>query len=568
MNIVPADVLLEIADYLSCPSEILHLYLTSSRIADALTPALYSRIALRGPAQCIHTLDMLYARPDRARHVRSLSVCPDTFSARRGAGSSSSSRWGRSALPDAYAVSSAVLGVARHLEVLQYFVWDGEELPPYDDMWFALRIFCPRLKFISTTLGSILPSPNSHLFDFSDLLGFSLTFKSGFYWQNDGVSRDEPIPGYHRLWEMLIKRCPNLEHLSVDGHSPHAPVDAHGLLRGRWPNLRSLLIGDVVLDWHIGLNPALGKPFRTFLEAHRNLESLHLQSHAPSVASPSVLSDLQADTLAKLATFSGALVQAQVLPARESLKTLRVPDPMILRDSTQLSLNASLGLLPALSSLTIAFRLEQGYDNGSTLRTIVTVCPHLRHLDFTVACRPSFTIETFSRCIRPLAQLRILALRIVPSPGEVSLHTSGARLVRASPRLESFELVFLPRTPTSTFSLPTPTFLISGIRSSQSPSQSSQHYYPMRAQALFSLSTDAHGLPLALHVVERRARLFWPSESVRRSTIDMRPAGAPGTRRPPLLALVLERSPAGEEARLLLFCAVLLSVVIWGCIRL
>ena len=28
MNIVPADVLLEIADYLSRPSEILHLYLT------------------------------------------------------------------------------------------------------------------------------------------------------------------------------------------------------------------------------------------------------------------------------------------------------------------------------------------------------------------------------------------------------------------------------------------------------------------------------------------------------------------------------------------------------------
>jgi hypothetical protein len=126
---------------------------------------------------------MLYARPDRARHVRSLSVCPDALSARRGTGSSSSSRWGRSALPDAYAVSSAVLGVARHLEVLQCFVWDGEELPPYDDMWFALRILCvlhtlslpinfhptlsllscPRLKFISTTLGSILPSPNSHV---------------------------------------------------------------------------------------------------------------------------------------------------------------------------------------------------------------------------------------------------------------------------------------------------------------------------------------------------------------------------------------------------------------------
>lgn len=169
--------------------------------------------------------------------------------------------------------------------------------------------------------------------------------------------------------------------------------------------------------------------------------------------------------------------------------------------------------------------------------------------------------ETFAQCIRPLAQLRTLALRIVPSHCEVSLRTSGARLVRASPRLESFELVFLARTPTRTFSLPTPTLSISS-------SQSQQHFYPMRAQALFSLSTDAHGLPLTLHVVERRARLFWPADSVRRSTIDMRPAGAPGTHRPPLLALVLERSPAGEEARLLLFCAVLLSVVVWGCIRL
>ena len=100
---------------------------------------------------------MLYARPDRARHVRSLSVCPDTLSARRGTGSSSSSRWGRSALPDAYAVSSSVLGVARHLEVLRYFVWDGEELPPYDDMWFALRILCALHPHYSLPINSHLP---------------------------------------------------------------------------------------------------------------------------------------------------------------------------------------------------------------------------------------------------------------------------------------------------------------------------------------------------------------------------------------------------------------------------
>lgn len=78
---------------------------------------------------------MLYARPKRARHVRSLTVCPDPP-----AHNGRTPRWGRIALPDAYAVSSAVRRAARHFEVLRYFAWHGEELPPYDDMWFALRI--------------------------------------------------------------------------------------------------------------------------------------------------------------------------------------------------------------------------------------------------------------------------------------------------------------------------------------------------------------------------------------------------------------------------------------------
>ncbi|KAI0266985.1 hypothetical protein BC834DRAFT_923671 [Gloeopeniophorella convolvens] len=536
MDAVPADILLEVASYLPCSAEVLHLYLTSSRIADALTPALYRHLTLRGPAQCVRTLEMLHARPERARHVRTLAVHPD--------GPRLAPRWGRAALPDGYAVAGAVRRAAPRLEVLGSFAWNGEELPPYDDMWFALRMFCPRLKVIATTLGSILPPPNSHLFDFSDLQGFSLTFKSGFYWQNDGVSRDEAVPGYDRLWDMLTKRCPRLEHLAIDGHSPHAPVDAHGLVRGRWPRLRTLLVGDVVLDWHVGLNPALGKPFRTFLAAHRGIEALHLQSHAPSVAAPGVLAELEPHALAKVTTFSGSLAQAQALPARASLKTLRVPDALPLRESTPLSVSAALAALPALTSLTIAFRLEQGYDNGAVLRAVVAACPLLQHLDFAVACHPSFTIETFARCIRPLCQLRTLALRIVPAAGEEPLRACGVRLVRASPRLASFELVFLARSAGRPLSPP----------------------WLARARAKFTLAADAHGLPLALHVVERRAHVLWPGETVRRATLEMRPAGAPGTRRAALPALLLERSPAGEEARLLFFCAVLVGAVVWGCV--
>jgi hypothetical protein len=99
---------------------------------------------------------MLSARPARSRHVRALSIFPDcsplsspTSSphsslslAEESVGRQRTSRWGRGVLADGYAVSSAVRRAARRFEVLSCFVWDGEELPPYDDMWFALRISC------------------------------------------------------------------------------------------------------------------------------------------------------------------------------------------------------------------------------------------------------------------------------------------------------------------------------------------------------------------------------------------------------------------------------------------
>jgi hypothetical protein len=76
---------------------------------------------------------------------------------------------------------------------------------------------------------------------------------------------------------MRIERCPNLEHLAIDGH---ALVDAHGIFRRHWITL----IGHVVLDLRMGLNPV--GPFHSSLNAHCDLESLHLQSP---------FSDLQAD---------------------------------------------------------------------------------------------------------------------------------------------------------------------------------------------------------------------------------------------------------------------------------
>jgi hypothetical protein len=120
----------------------------------------------------------------------------------------------------------------------------------------------------------------------------------------------------------------------------------------------------------------------------------------------------------------------------------------------------------------------------------------------------SGNICTLHSSPRPTAHPRTMHRTL--SKGEVSLHTSGAHIVRASPRLETFELVFLPCKNTRAGSFPTPTLSISRSRSTSSH----HNYFPMRAQSLFALLTDAHGLPLALHVVERRVCLFWPGSKI------------------------------------------------------
>ena len=105
-----------------------------------------------------------------------------------------------------------------------------------------------------------------------------------------------------------------------------------------------------------------------------------------------MLAAVHRGALAGVAAFSGTLDQVQALPRRAALRALCVTDPILLRESTPLAVAGVLQTLPALASLTIAFVLEHGYDNGGMLRTLVAACPHLQHLDLTCARKPSFTI--------------------------------------------------------------------------------------------------------------------------------------------------------------------------------
>ncbi|EMD37352.1 hypothetical protein CERSUDRAFT_114029 [Gelatoporia subvermispora B] len=581
---MPTDILLEITTYLT-RSDALHLSLASSGIYFQTISALYASVELHGPEQCDATLGMLEQCPAVARHVRKLVVRPEKHT--KPQRHDVARFW-----DNARVVSRLVRAAAPNLDALQVFEWDGEDLLPDDRMWHELRTRCLGLRYIGTTFGCYLPSPTSDLFHFNDLLGFSLTFKDGFYAHQLHLPSRESEPVFTRLWDMLVHRCPNLESLSLAGTSTE-PSDAARLCSARWPRLRKLTIGDVVFGLAPPLHAAPTQPFLDFLERHPTLEGLHIVGH-PGIA-PVDLAELDPNALPGLRDFSGSLDHLRTLlergqtdninqnanavqdhehtfpsplPLAKSLRRLCVPEPMQLRELTPLMVARTLTGLHSLTALKVTFALQSGYDSSGVFRTIVASCPHLLHLDLTCACKPSFYLESFSRSLRSLTRLRTLRLAIVKVPGEEPLHSGAARIALANPRLAHFAIEYI------------------------APAAAAHPRSPPLEAGRFELVCDAHGLPVALMVSEWRAALWggasgvvgcgvralegvlgagagvrWTRSSkgwTRRWVCDLRPSGHPDVVQKGWGQLLLEKGPAGEEVRLLVFCVMLVSLALWG----
>ncbi|KAH9949589.1 hypothetical protein B0H21DRAFT_727525 [Amylocystis lapponica] len=570
---VPADVLFEIARHLSI-SDTLHLSLTSCQVHSQVLPAIYTSVELRGPVQCEATLRMLHCTPAVARHVQRLVVRPEQHPPTQRV-------WDVAGM-----VSRMVGEAARRLDALRVFEWDGEDMLPDDRMWANLRIHCPYLRHVGTTFGCFLPNPGSNR-----PLWILLCFKDGFYGHQlhvmsrgmvclppHGISTQsytESEPVFTRLWDMLLQHCPNLETLSIAGTFPEA-FNAAPLCNARWPRLRAITIGDVVFAPSEAPHDSVPELFLAFLERHPTLQSLHVLGR-PNIA-PLDLTGLSPDALPCLEEFSGSLDHLRALvergqgaganpnpnaqqnphpssPLSATLRRLSFPEPMQLRELTPLTISRVLMELHALTSLTVTFALQSGYDSNSVFRTIVAACPQLLHLDLTCACRPSFYLESFSRSLRNLSRLQTLALTVVKFQGEEPMHAGAARIALANPRLTHFSIAYLPAHASAR---PHPRALERGV---------------------FELACDVHGIPVGLLVAEWRATLWGSIGDVvgigagwragrggwtRRWVSELRPSGHPDVPQRGWIELLVERSPAGEEARLLVFCLCLLVLAVWG----
>jgi len=249
---LPGDLLLEVTSCLSSRTDILNLALSSKHLFASTCPVLYAHVHLGTAEQCQRTLSMLRSSPNVARHVQKLYI---RFS-------SASSDY----MVDinGIAISALLRELAPRLDALHTFIWDADEIPQCDDMWFALRMSCPRLRTLGTCYGSVIPSQRSHLLEFKNLRGFSLTLKYGYYTHHSDDFQDA-LPFDGRLWDMLIRRSPDLEELHVLGGPLILDGTVHPLCNARWPLLHSLSLGDLMLDWSSGPGPMSSKrPFIAF----------------------------------------------------------------------------------------------------------------------------------------------------------------------------------------------------------------------------------------------------------------------------------------------------------------
>ncbi|KAJ7220165.1 hypothetical protein GGX14DRAFT_585836 [Mycena pura] len=370
---LPYDILVEIVAHLP-ENSILKLCLVSRFMFNMLSPVLYASVNLKTSGACRAILERFTHEPHMAAHMRRLTVQPNH-----------PSHWGKDKPVNEQWVAVTIerLASSGHLEQLQAFIWDGLESPP-ESLWLALRLNCPQLRTLGTSVGLNTQklAPESHLFAFRDLTGFSLVTQKLVRWNN--ILTGQQLPD--RLWEMLLVHSPNLTELTIDGTCLVSQLwITRKIFTGRWRYLRSLSLGNIS-----------SRPLDTdkqegaaFLTAHPRLENVEffgrLWGHTDNISS------LPLAPLPKLRTFAGKIshlkdILGTELPALQSIRLANHFSPAA-------DFSPILRKFPSVSSLADLF--SDAIRHTPRLRSFVLTLPRKRQPAGQSMC--NFAMRTASR---------------------------------------------------------------------------------------------------------------------------------------------------------------------------
>ncbi|KAJ7753364.1 hypothetical protein DFH07DRAFT_921423 [Mycena maculata] len=426
---VPLDIIIEIAERLNSIEDVLSLSLTSSRIYATLLPVLYASVDLRNSRMCKHTLEMLLSgRSDVTRYIRRLVVRPNHIDRR--------SQQPAKHIDEERVVKSIMkLATAGRLRRLTSFFWDGSEVPQDDSLWSTLRVCCPDLRSVGSNVGPKMINPDSELFCFDDLTGFTLTAKTLPDEWDTFLPPEPELPD--QLWDMLIDRSPRLEQLRIDVSQRSRRVwDTRRVVQGRWPRLRDLELGDCSMAGNGSSRIFMETPFMRFLALHSNLEHLRL----PSLSSFPKAIVLPPSSLPHLREFAGNVSHVKGLPNLPHITTLSlVHQP--LSDKMVSLVCGTLKHMKSLTSLSIWLHLDAETDHYGIFRNLLDSCRGLTHLDLACSEAPWDIIEFISAFRGSRVQLTTLSLtRVERAANEPDLPKIVARLAAANSSLRKVTL--------------------------------------------------------------------------------------------------------------------------------
>lgn len=178
---------------------------------------------------------------------------------------------------------------------------------------------------------------------------------------------------------MLLNRCPNLQQLTITtlSDSP-CSLELLPLMAGRWPSLRSLTLGDFVVE---ATSFSTHAAFGAFLAAHPQLTDVRFDRRARVY----IYASTQLQTsLPGVEVFSSAWQDLQALKNPELVRCLRLMTD-VHRAQVLPAVCGMLHKLGSLRTLEIWLDFSAPGSDWKYFGSIFVACPQLQHLRITLS---------------------------------------------------------------------------------------------------------------------------------------------------------------------------------------